>query len=93
MCKTYHGHSNYPTWAAMLWDQNDGGSYDSIADEVLSSGGDIYTLARALEEYNTENAPLLRGAAGDILTWAYKQIDWYGIAEDLADTYEKEESE
>ena len=92
MCKTYQGYSNYPTWAAMLWNQNDGGSvYDTMADDVFSRGGSIYDLARALEEYNTENAPLLRGAAGDILTWAYQQIDWYGIAEDLAQTWEEEQ--
>lgn len=91
MCKTYQGWANYPTWAAMLWDQNDGGSvYDSIADEVLSGGGDIFALAQALKEYNTATAPILRGAAGDILTWAYQQIDWYEIAEDLGATWQEE---
>ena len=88
----YQGWANYPTWAAMLWDQNDGGSvFDSIADEVLSGGGSVYDLAQALKEYNTENAPTLKGATGDILTWAYQQIDWYEIAEILAQTREEEQ--
>lgn len=94
MCQNCNGWANYPTWAVMLWDQNEGYSvYEEIAADVLSNGGDTIDLARALKEYNTENAPTLVGAAGDILNWAMGQIDWYGIAQDLAQTWKEEQEE
>ena len=93
MCQKCNGWANYPTWAVMLWDQNGYSVYEEIAANVLSDGGDTIDLARALKEYNTENAPILVGAAGDILTWAMGQIDWYGIANHLAFDWKEEQEE
>lgn len=89
MCEKYNGWSNYETWNAKLWIDNDEYYANVKVPELVEfADGDTYDLARALEEYFVEefyNDSVVENlpAASDLLGAAVCSINWYEIAENI----------
>lgn len=94
---TYNGWTNYETWVAKLWMDNDESSYrywQEVADDCLenSSKDKLFTreenakakLADRLKGVHTEQMPELNASVwSDLLSAAMSEINWYEIAGSL----------
>lgn len=90
---TYNGWSNYETWNANLWIDNDlylseniaiytadlFGSYDDI-DEPVS------LVADYIKDIFLELAPDVEGFYSDIINSAIKTVNWHEIAKHYVDS-------
>lgn len=98
--KEYNGWTNYETWLANLWMDNDQGSQEywrERAENACSEATDrdeaIELLAGELENDMDERAEELTGNAGvfaDLLNAALKEIDWQDIARHWIDDTDHE---
>lgn len=92
---TYNGWSNYETWAAKLWMDNDEGAYHDVTSKATELAEeardaeeepDAADLATWLREYADEtmcaDAPTT-GLAADLFRSAFGEIDFHEIAESL----------
>ncbi len=94
---TYNGWKNYPTWNIALWIENDYGTYQYWQERSIElleeTDGDLseaeFKLSKELEDSieseindNVSNS----GYISDIITWAISQIDWFEIAEHIAES-------
>lgn len=85
----YSGWTNYETWAAALWIDNDQGTYEMIgewADEALAGEGSgrdpENVLADQIKDMIEEGAPELEASMySDMLNSALSEINYYEIAE------------
>jgi len=76
----HNGWSNYETWAAKLWIDNDQGSQEYWS-ETARMCDDARELARELERQHVESMPdLPNGIYWDLLLSAFRSVDWYEIA-------------
>ena len=99
--KTYNGWTNYETWCANLWLDNDQGSYErwtERAEELVNEHeGDkdeaAITLAEELEADMDEFAPEVHGVYSDLLRASMGEIDWREIAEHFCADVEYESDE
>jgi hypothetical protein len=101
--KTYNGWTNYETWNAALWMDNDEGSYKSArceAEQALEDADNDkddakQALAKTLKGQFEENAPDLGASPySDLLGAAMSEINWYEIAGNLVDeVYEEPEED
>ena len=96
---TYNGWTNYETWAAKLWLDNDEGQYnywrERVRDILLNPRpSDIltveqtarYDLADELKREHEENAPVLGASVfSDLLNAALSEVNWSEIAESMLD--------
>jgi hypothetical protein len=88
---TYNGWTNYQTWAAKLWIDNDQSSQEywlERATECLSDNeGDTdaarYDLANELQSQHEEFMPEVSGIYADLMQSALGLIDWREIASSL----------
>ncbi len=88
---SYNGWTNYETWNAKLWMDNDQGEqeyWDEAADACLTEhDGDALEaedqLATLLEDYHEEYMPQCHGMYADILSAAIGDINWHEIAASL----------
>lgn len=106
--KGYNGWSNYETWNAAVWLDNDQGSYNT-AREMAQEAYDqaeaersftreeraTLDLAKQLEKMIKEQDPLAGQASmfSDLLTAALGEIDWYEISEHYMEDVGKEPEE
>lgn len=88
---TYNGWTNYATWVANLWLDNDQGSQEMVIEEAreclqraIDRDDDkddaISSLATWLEEMHDENAPKAEGVYADLLAHALAAVEWREIA-------------
>lgn len=100
--KTYNGWSNYETWNAALWIDNDGSdSYWRERAEELMRDRDsdrddaAHDLAKEMESSMDENNPLGDNASmwSDFLSAALREIDWREIAQHFVDDIEVEDED
>ena len=105
MSDTYQGHANYPTWAILLWLNNDHGMYcmiqefsDYVFDEFFEDGDEVdvtYEIAERFEEYISSTfifqEELLDERAAKILTSGVV-ADLLGFSVGMIDWYEVAES-
>ena len=95
--KTYNGWTNYETWAAALWMDNEEGSqrywaeraqetFDSTRSNTVFTRREQSTLnlAAMLKDEHEEAAPELGASIwSDLLSAAMSEINWHEIAEHL----------
>ncbi len=92
--KTYNGWTNYETWNAALWMDNDEGSYNYWDERTEAACGRydrddaVSALAGEIEVHHADAAPDL-GASfyADMLGAALSEVNWYEIAEGRVDQY------
>lgn len=89
----YNGWTNYETWNAALWMDNDASQYwDEIAQEAYNEAEADKTftreeratldLFRRMKDEHEENMPDLGASMwSDLLGAAFGEINWYEIAE------------
>lgn len=95
MSEGYNGWTNYETWVANLWMDNDQGSQEFFreqAKEIYDGPRNPYrdhmtreadsglTFADWLKEFHEENRPELPGVYGDLLGGALGAVNWDEIA-------------
>ena len=85
MTERYNGWTNYETWCANLWlDQDSEYWRESVQDIVSEQGYDredsTYELSRVMESYHDEFAPATEGMYADLLNASMSRINWYEIA-------------
>jgi len=89
----YNGWTNYETWVAALWMQNDSGSCDYYA-EITNEYDSVYDLSKALQDEFEENNPLPEsGVYADLMTAAISEINFYEIAEHFWEDYKEVDEE
>jgi hypothetical protein len=96
--KTYNGWTNYETWAAKLWMDNDQGSYSYWQDAAIDAWEDTeadgtfthaenasIVLARRLQDEHEEANPLAHDSTlwSDLLSAALSEVNWDEIAKAL----------
>ncbi len=106
--KTYNGWTNYETWAAKLWMDNDQGSYSywqdaaqEVWDDTEADGTFTHTenatitLARRLKDEFEEANPLANDSSvwSDLLSAAISEINWDEIAKSLIEDGDFEDEE
>jgi len=100
--KTYNGWTNYETWVAKLWLDNEQGTHYEVTDEASQrfsdaqeneTEPDTYDFADWLKSYVEDLMPELPASlASDLLNAAMSEINWSEMAESyLGDA--KEEAE
>lgn len=93
----YQGFKNYGTWVVTLWIENDQGEYEywrERVQELTPEGGFtqeeqvrsdyLVELAQELQDYHEENMPEVRGVYADLLGAALEEVDWFQVADNLA---------
>jgi hypothetical protein len=103
MAKTYNGWTNWETWNANLWIENDwrfSESYALQAGDLLSSYDEddcIEKLADIIESDFDELMPEVSGFFADMLNGAMREVNWHEIAkhyvQDHIDAYEADQAE
>lgn len=87
----YSGWTNRETWLVPLWFEN---SLDHVVEDISADSRDawIRSASEALEEYFAEHVSEFLGAhetgiMADLLGGAVARINWYEIAEKMADEF------
>ena len=84
----YNGYTNYCTWAAALWLDNEESTYKDfrgliaeIREEEADENEQKYRLENAIREFTEENAPEIPASVySDLLGFAMQEINYYEIA-------------
>lgn len=101
--KEYNGWTNYETWAAKLWMDNDQGSYlhwkeaaqdawdNATADKICTREERArFNLADALKQQHEDDAPDLGSSVwADLLNAALSEINWDEIARAMIEDVDK----
>jgi hypothetical protein len=100
---TYNGWTNWETWNANLWIDNDwrlSESYALQAGDLLGSYDEddcVNRLADAIKADFEEAAPEVEGFFSDALNATLREVNWYEIAkhyvQDSIDAYEADQVE
>lgn len=82
---SYNGWTNYETWCANLWvDQDSGYWHEHAQDIAVQKDHDkdeaTYEMARVMESYYDEMSPDTDGMYADLLSASMSRINWYEIA-------------
>ena len=97
--KTYNGWSNYETWNAKLWLDNDEGIYRYIIEMATSDFidkepyefGDF--IKGYVEELQDQEKQADFGLFTDLLNSALQEVNWTEIAESYLEEIREEEEE
>lgn len=89
--KTFNGWTNYNTWAAALWIDNEESTYKyfrelvaEIRAEEADENEQKYTLESAIKEFIEDNAPEISASVySDLLGYAMQDINYYEIASNM----------
>ena len=83
----YNGWTNYPTWAAKLWIDNDEGLSEEINDIIRDTPND-YPASGLVQSYLEdaamdvlEEANVMASLMSDLMTYAYSEVNWMEIVE------------
>ena len=81
----YNGWTNYETWCASMWMDNDESNYRQARELASDADGDYYELADRLRDWMDDENPLADQASmwTDLLSGAFSVIDWEEIARGL----------
>ena len=86
----YNGWSNYETWAANMWIEDDEDAYIYWTDQAKlcdpHSADDAYALAKQLHDHHDDVVEELKiplSLATDLLSSAMSTIDWLEVAKSL----------
>ena len=100
---TYNGWTNWETWNANLWIDNDwrmSESFSLQAGDLLGSyekDEAIERLSGRIEEFFRAQMPEISGFFDDIVSMAMRDVNWREIAQSIIDDwmeeYNNEESE
>ena len=89
--KECNGWTNYPTWAAKLWIDNDEETSE-LAENIVKSEPDDYKAAESLKDVFEGAAMDVLDAAGavnsmmsDLVTYVYSEVNWEEIAKAVRD--------
>lgn len=89
----YNGWSNYETWNASLWIDNDWGLSENIAQhtaELFGSYEDADEITSMVADYIKDIfldlAPDVEGFYSDIINSAIKTVNWHEIARHYVDS-------
>lgn len=90
MTDTYNGWTNYETWCAGLWLDQDAGYWSDTAQEILRQQNNdredaTYELSLLLKDQHDELMPAVEGLYADLLGASMSRINWYEIAKHLVD--------
>ena len=78
---TYNGWSNRETWLANLWLGGDESYYEQLC-HIMSSYGELYDQAEALEEwFRAESDVDYTSVWADFINLALDRVNWYEIVE------------
>ena len=86
MCEKYNGWTNYPTWDVKLWMDNDErikSDILSIMQKNLNSAEEDKNYIEALKETMLHDIPF--GMLFDLLSWAFKMVNWFELAQAYID--------
>ena len=96
MTNDYNGWTNYETWCAKLWMDNDQGSYSYWLERTQDAWDDaeptqVWTkqetarirLEKELQDVHECDRPELAGVFGDLLGAALSEVNWQEIAESM----------
>lgn len=93
----YNGWTNYETWNANLWIDNDwrlSELYAMRAGDLLGSyeaDEAVYQLAESIKEYFMDMMPELEPSFySDVLNASMREVNWYEIAKHYVDAWELE---
>lgn len=86
---TYNGWTNYQTWCVNLWLDNEPSTYYGIR-EAIRPTWQAQEIADYLREFVEAAAPELQGMYSDLLTNALGHVNYYEIAEHLAEELQEE---
>ena len=89
--KTYNGWTNWETWNANLWIDNDWQMSESYACQALDLLGSyepddaVDELAEIIESDFNEFMPEVSGFFADMLNGAMREVNWHEIAKHYID--------
>jgi hypothetical protein len=77
----YNGWSNYETWLAALWLNNDQASYNAL-EALKAEAGSDYSKAEQLEELTRELYEFeCTGLVADFVNAAFARVNWVEIVQ------------
>lgn len=81
----YNGWTNYETWCAGLWLDQDAGYWSDTAQDILRQENNdredaVYELGQVMESYHDEFMPAVEGVYADLLGASMSRINWHEIA-------------
>ena len=90
MTERYNGWTNYETWVANLWLDQESAYWREEAQNIASQQGydrenSVYELSCVMESDYEAYAPATNGMYADLLNASMSRINWYEIAEHYVD--------
>lgn len=88
----YNGYSNYETWLAMTWIDNNQGTYKQVRAWARQLSHDKLKLEECLKDFIESDNPLLDQANlyTDLLSNALTKIDYLDIIDNLMSEIEED---
>ena len=103
MSNSYNGWTNYETWAVNLWMGESSSYWEDLVRDIIQQEGIedrnalVYQISLALKQQHEDDMPQTEGVFADLLGASLSQVNWYEIAESIAETaieeYEEENEE
>jgi len=92
MTERYNGWTNYETWCAALWMDQEGDHWRERAEEAVREYVDYdearYQLSEEMSSFYDEFMPTVSGMYADLLGAAMSSINWSEISKHYLDDVE-----